>query len=109
MVKLRCDDCGVIEYVLFDGYNFGDTLLEGVMFEARFAGKDATGAFDYEVKVAAGHEAHWSKLNAPYWLGQAKEYVPDLDIAECPKCHEDVVMPGFGGVEEVDATDDDED
>ena len=102
MTKLQCEDCGLIDHVLFDGYNFGDTLLEGVMFEARLVGKDATGAPEYAIVVAKGHEAHWCKLNSEYWLAQAKEYIAGLDVAECPKCHDDVLMPGFDAPTEED-------
>lgn len=86
MAKLQCDTCGVLDHVLFDGYAFGDTLLEGVMFEARLTGQTdvETGSPMFDVKVAAGHEAHWNKLNQKYWLGRRARHrprhrrVPDL-------------------------------
>jgi len=32
--ELTCDSCGKIDYVLFEGYPFGDRMLEDVYFRA---------------------------------------------------------------------------
>lgn len=31
-MKFHCEDCGYMDKILVDGYDFGDRLLEGVMF-----------------------------------------------------------------------------
>lgn len=88
--KLKCDDCGELDHVLFDGYAFGDRMLEGVMFQARLEGEE-----DFVVVFAPGNEHYTKKLNTDYWLAAAKVHAAELDIAVCPKCNDDVAMPGF--------------
>jgi len=66
--------------VAFDGYDFGDRLLEGVSFLAAVVqtkGKvTVTG-----VAVAPDGEAYLSTLNRSMWLKRAKAYAKgDLDI-----------------------------
>jgi hypothetical protein len=81
--------CGEIDYVLFDGYHFGDRTLEDVMFKAYFEGD--------ELKVDSVDT--WEKdpylkgLNKEHWIKLALEYAQDLDIAQCPKCKDDIAGP----------------
>lgn len=81
----KCDKCGDLDYVLMDGYPFGDRLLEGVMFEVRV---DAKGKFS--VKIDKDSAAYFSDLNQAKWLKAAKEYAKKNDIWTCPKCSDDV-------------------
>ncbi len=81
--------CGEIDYVLFDGYSFGDRILEGVMFKAYYE--------DNELKVDPVDD--WDKdtylkgLNKEHWMKLALSHAKDLDIAQCPKCGNDVAGP----------------
>ena len=80
---MRCDACGDIEYALMDGYDFGDRILEGVMFRVFSDGHVET-------------DDDWSKhpylgrLNAAVWLKEAATCAKEADQLECPKCGSDV-------------------
>lgn len=88
-VSFRCPTHGLIDHALFDGYNFGDTLLEGLLFQVR-AREDRS----YEVNVAPNGESYFRYLNEELWLKRAKKYVATTDFGRCsnPGCHEDVAL-----------------
>jgi len=72
--------CGEIDYYLMDGYDFGDRVLEGVMFRVSYNEND-------EIVVATDED--WSDspylvgLNEKYWLEQALANAQGNDIGEC--------------------------
>lgn len=78
--------CGEITHVIFDGYSFGDRMLEGVMFKASLN--------DNEVVVDTVED--WNThpyligLNRDHWVKEAERHIKDLDIATCPNCGNDV-------------------
>lgn len=94
MLKFICEDvdengnavtgtgCGEIDHVLFDGYGFGDRTLEGVTFKA----------FIRDGKIAVDSVEDWdncpylSTLNKKHWMDEALDYAKNNDIADCPKC-----------------------
>lgn len=78
-----CDKCGPLDYILFDGYPFGDRMLEGVMF--RFYPDDKVQIDD--------DNAYWQSLNTKAWLEVAKKCGLQVDIGSCPKCGTDVDGP----------------
>ena len=84
--KFICDKCGEIDYVLFDGYSFGERILENVYFKAYYENE--------ELKVdlcGDWNDPYCRQLNKEYWMGLALDWAKnELDIAECPKCREDV-------------------
>jgi len=84
----KCDKCGGVDYVTVDGYGFGDRVLEGVLFEIRFA----KGAKKYKATVESSAKEYFSTLNEKMWLKRAEEYVQGTDAASCPKCGDDVAM-----------------
>lgn len=84
MKKFHCDDCGEIDCALLDGYQVGDRLLEGVMFEI-VPNKES---FDVRVKKEAAH--YFKSLNQKKWLKAAREFLPEEDILSCPECGADV-------------------
>lgn len=85
--KLKCDNCGEIDYVLVDGYDFGDRLLEGVMFEIRIVkGK-------YKAQVKKDCASYFDDLNTKKWLSECEFYAEELDVATCPKCDGEIGMP----------------
>jgi hypothetical protein len=79
-LKFKCDKHGELEYVLIDGYSFGDTLLEGVMFEIRiFKGK-------MKAKVESGAEEYMENLNERKWIKAAEASAIEEEEFLCPKC-----------------------
>lgn len=77
--------CGEIDCVIFDGYLFGDRLLEGTMFKAFVQ--------DGEIVVEPASDDdddYLSLLNKQLWLDNALEFAKINDIATCPKCGQDV-------------------
>lgn len=83
---MRCDTCGELEYVLLDGYDVGDRLLEGVLFEIRKKGKG------YTATTQAKNEKYMKNLNEKKWLREMVRYAAETDTATCPKCRGDVAM-----------------
>ncbi len=79
-----CDKCGDLEYVLIDGYGFGDRILEDVSFEIRIKNDN------FKVILAPGQDDYCIQLNMKYWLKEAHDYVSHHDFGECPKCRGDV-------------------
>ena len=79
---------GEVEAVLFDGYAFGDRLLEGVMFRMDRAGV-----------VSPNDKRDFVGLDLKHWLKLATEHGHALDIGACPRegCTNDVVVSGKPG------------
>lgn len=93
MKVIKCQECGhTTTKIEFDGYPFGDRLLEGVMFTAELlpdgSGVKVTG-------VTAEAEAYMAGLNKPHWIQRAQEYADSMydDIfCGCPECEFDLVL-----------------
>jgi hypothetical protein len=79
----KCDNCGIVDEVCFDGYAFGDTILEGVIFIANSKGK---------VRVSEENANYFSDLNQKKWLDVAKRYLKETDIVSCCKCDDDIAI-----------------
>lgn len=93
--EIKCDDgegggCGVVDHALFDGYSFGGRTMEGVMFKAFYRDGELVAA-----PVDGWNSAYLCKLNQEYWSKQANAFVRMLDLASCPKCKGELVMPDF--------------
>ncbi len=88
-MELKCDKCGKIDRVLVDGYSVGDRLLEGVMFEVA----DSDG-HPVAVGVTERYQAYFETLNREYWFSLIEDFCQDLDVAECPKCGDEVPVWG---------------
>jgi hypothetical protein len=75
--------CGELDHILFDGYSFGDRLLEGVTFKA----------FLQDGQIAVDTVDKWDtdpylvKLNQAEIMDEALRFAQQNDIAECPICH----------------------
>lgn len=81
-MKFNCDTCGKIDEANFDGYDFGDRLLEGVKFTASKA-DDGTCI----VRPATpDDDGYLNSLNKKQWLDAAKRYAEHNDLFECPGC-----------------------
>lgn len=88
-MKLQCDNCGIVDHVLVDGYPFGDRLLEGVMFVV----EDKNGK-PHAISVVNDAKYYFSNLNEKRWLKACEGFCEHLDIAQCPKCGDDMVVWG---------------
>jgi hypothetical protein len=87
-MKFDCDKCGKIDEALFDGYGFGERILEGVMFKAK---KRDNGTCVVDSVDKWEKDPYLSGLNKKHWMKLAKDYAEDNDIFECPTCKNDVV------------------
>lgn len=70
---------------MFDGYNFGDRLLEGVMFIATI-NEDNT----ISVRVSDISKLYFNNLNTKLWLKRALDFALMNDIFEDIKTGKDV-------------------
>ena len=86
-MKFDCEKCGKIDEAEFDGYPFGDRLLEGVKFVAR---KNDDGTCEVRPK-GSDDEAYLGTLNKKMWLDRAKTFAEAYDIFTCPTCGGDAV------------------
>jgi hypothetical protein len=90
MSTLTCDIHGPQSELIFDGYDFGDRLLEGVLFIARFNGKELV-----DVRIHPDYDNdYWIGLDKKYWLHQAKESISADPYGQCiiPNCKQDVTF-----------------
>lgn len=65
-----------VDALYLDGYNFGDRLLEGVIFHVRVA----PGGDDLAVSVDGQDEKYLKDLNARKWLREAKKHALTTDV-----------------------------
>ena len=63
-----------------DGYSFGDTLLEGILFEIRVV--------DDKLKASTPDDSkeYMDNLNEAKWLKAAEDAADDEEQRLCPKC-----------------------
>lgn len=72
---------------MFDGYNFGERVLEGVMFIASI---DVYG--NLSVKVDPNSESYFNTLNTKMWLKKALEAAKAQDVFEGMNGEEDIEL-----------------
>lgn len=84
-MKFQCENCGKVDYALLDGYNVGDRLLEGVMFEIRCINNNI-----YQAQVTKDCAEYFEDLNKQKWIKAMEEYAAETDVFECPECGEDI-------------------
>ena len=93
-----CDNCGAdLDYVLVDGYAFGDRTMEGVMFKARLSNmKEVDGKRKQTgwtcIGVREEDEAYMKQFDWNYWSNLCEEYCERNDLAQCPLCGEEEVL-----------------
>jgi len=86
--KIFCDNCEKeLDFVLIDGYLFGDRLLEGVMFKISLSENGRTC-----IGVDSESEVYMKQLNWKYWKKQCEDFCTEYDLAECPYCGEEVLI-----------------
>ena len=67
------EDGTIIQTAYFDGYHFGDRLLEGVMFKVTVTEKGKL-----EVEPCPDAEDYLKDVNRKKWLGEAKKFAKDM-------------------------------
>ena len=91
--EFRCPTCGLLEYVLMEGYEVGDRVLLGVKFELSVVDGELS------VSVREKDRQYFEQLNQGKWLRAAYECAKQVDIVTCPKCSTDVTGPWWFGKE----------
>lgn len=86
-MNFKCDNCGEVEYLLFDAYPVGDTLLEGVMFQVK---KITETKYQVTPDGSALDYMKSSKLNIKQWCKKIANFMKNNDdtdeVGDCPKC-----------------------
>ena len=91
--KVTCEECSNIDTIVeVDGYQFGDRLLEGVIFEARHN----YNTDKWELEPKEKNSPYLQELNLPYWLKIGSEHMAENDLATCTCCGEDVDIYELG-------------
>ena len=90
-MKLNCDNCGAIDYVLVDGYAVGDRLLEGVLFKV----EDKEGK-PHTLGVVEEDEEYFDQFNKAKFIAEMDTLCENEDEAECPNCGGYVEIWGSG-------------
>jgi len=89
MRSLFCDNkCNKdLNFVYVHGYDFGDRLMEGVMFKVEVV--DGKGVC---VGLHPDSEPYMAQFNWEHWKKRCEEHCVNIDIAQCPHCGEDVLV-----------------
>ena len=89
-------ECGKCKMATLDGYPFGDTLLEGVLFEVIIKNGEMT------IRVGDDDVDYMSDLNAKKWLKEAALDAVQSDVLCCSSCGGDVAVmyDGVSGYEQ---------
>lgn len=79
--------------VIFDGYDFGDRVLEGCYLKATWSPKarkyKVDGWYDGKGGILDGSkDPYYCTLNEKYWFKIAEKYINDTDIAETVRYEE---------------------
>tara|TARA_R110000796_G_scaffold161858_2_gene278640 strand:- start:1348 stop:1680 length:333 start_codon:yes stop_codon:yes gene_type:complete len=77
---------------MFDGYNFGSRLLEGVIFIAKIE-EDTS----ISVRVSDDSKDYFEELNQKLWLGRALKFVLENDVFEDMETGDDVGLIKLDG------------
>lgn len=86
-MKFNCGNCGEVEYVIIDGYGYGDRLLEGVTFEVR---RDDDGKFHAQVEEFS--RDYFAQFNQAMYLEKIEQGMETEEFAICPQCGEEVTI-----------------
>lgn len=83
----KFDDGRTTSTAYFDGYAFGDTLLEGVIFKAEILPSGAL-----TIEVIDGME-YFQDLNTKKWMREAMEYAAQAEeFSETKRGGEDLIL-----------------
>jgi hypothetical protein len=79
-MKLKCEECGNTRTFQVDGYDFGDRLLEGVMFSVAIR--------EGKLKcIGYPKDGYTGTLNMDHWMRVCNDYLKDADFVYCKKCN----------------------
>lgn len=99
-MKLTCKTCGDIKVAHINGYDFGDKLLEDVLFEV---GINTKGTKLEVIGVDPSSQEYFQNLNIQKWTREAKDYlkaiVDDGEIPlNCASCGDEATYDGYVGL-----------
>jgi len=80
------EDGQQLDTVIFDGYEVGDSILEGVRFIAKIANENL------EVTIHPKDEDYFSTLNTKYWLEKVTDCIQDEELFLDLKTGENVYL-----------------
>jgi len=85
-----------VDEVNVDGYDFGDRLLEGVMYRVKNVDgfPKLLGIVDAGKVIDPKDDAYLSQLNNDYWNKMCLWHCEELDIAYCPTCGDEILVWG---------------
>ena len=92
MLDQETEDCGLIETFQFDGYDVGERILEGIMFEAWF---DESGELSTDSVEDWAEDPYLIGLDRDHWITRAKDHAESCikdGEAICPKCGEVTII-----------------
>lgn len=86
-MKIVCEDCGEIEYGLYDGYGVAERLLEGVKFKVTIKNNKIN------VNVQDSDKSYFknSGISMKKWEREVKTAVISEEVS-CPNCGEDAYI-----------------
>ena len=88
MWRFQKEDGSFIPHAYLDGYNFGDTLLEGVLFKITI-----TPDKKFKAEITPSSKAFFEQFNQEYWLKRAEEYANTEDIfCETEQGGDDIIV-----------------
>jgi hypothetical protein len=81
-----CEQCGEVDTILIDGYNFGDRLLEGVMFRVKYVRDKLTATIEPE------SVEYMKRLNKKKWIKECLDFIESADefSGQCSVCGSEV-------------------
>ena len=86
--RIICDGCKKeLDYVLVNGYPFGDRLMEGVMFKVCLS-KNKWICIGVEEEA----KEYIKQFNWKYWKSICESFCNENDLAHCPLCGEEEVL-----------------
>lgn len=74
-MRRMMNEDGPVEFALFDGYDFAERILEGVIFKVWIDEND-----EIQVEPMPGNEEYLSGLNMKKWLKEAKIFAEEADV-----------------------------
>ena len=89
MPSWNCETHGDINEVRFDGYDFGDRMLEGMYFRAKFGKENEFLEVFIEPEF---DDEYWDDLNKKKWLKEAEKHAKTMDFAYCVICNEECIV-----------------
>lgn len=79
MFDWNCSNCGKVDKIVIDGYDFSERVLEGI---------EVTIHADGRVEWPEDESGYMKTLNMEHWTKEALDCVKDMDVLPCHKCRD---------------------